>query len=119
MLNAPCPHLGAVSSHLQLPDLFPGGNFSRGSPSPTEGATLTCHGVFRGAQLLSQLLHVIRMHLFVQRAPKPFRLGLVQHGRDGVRHVDDTPGLGRHDKQKSISRFQDEMLQLLGQKDQD
>ena len=82
-----------------------------------ERATLTCHWVFWGAQLLSQLLHVVRMYLLIEGAPEPLWLGLIQHRGDRVGHVNHSARLSCHYKQKPVSRFKDEMLQFLGRED--
>lgn len=77
---------------------------------------LTCHGVFRCTQLLSQLLHVVWMNLLVQSAAKPLRLGLVQHRSHRVWHVDHSSRLSCNYKQEPICSLQDKVFQLLPKK---
>lgn len=94
------------------------GNALQGSwtPRSTHQPFLTCHGVFRCTQLLSQLFHIIWMNLLVQSAAKPLRLRLVQHGSHRVRHVDHSSRLSCNYKQEPICSLQDKVFQFLPKK---
>lgn len=59
------------------------------------------------------------MHLVVESAAKPLRLGLVQDRGHRVRDVDHPTGLTGHNEEEPISRFQDQMLELLQSKQMD
>ncbi len=78
-----------------------------------ERQTLTCHRVLRGGSAVPSVVHVSRMDLLKERAPKPLGLQLVQNGSDRVRHVDNTTRLSRHHEQEAVSRLQNQVLQFL------
>lgn len=68
---------------------------------------------FLGGQLLPDFFHIFGMDVVVNAAAEPIVLGLVQNGSDGIRDVNDSAGVAGHDKQKSVGRFQYQMLELL------
>jgi len=67
----------------------------------------------RCAELLSYLLGIVGMNLRVQTGAEPIALGVVQHWRDRVGHVDDPARVAAHNEQEPIRRFEDQVLQLL------
>ena len=64
-------------------------------------------------ELLPELLCVIRMELIVERGAQPVRLGLVEHGGQRIRDVDDATVLTGHHKQEAVCCLQNQMLQFL------
>lgn len=74
------------------------------------GTFSTCHGVFRGAELFPQLVHIIWMNLLVEGAAEPLRLRMVEDGRHRVWHVDHTARLRSDHKQEAVRSLQDQVL---------
>lgn len=83
------------------------------SESCAECTSSTCHGVFWSTELLPQLVHIVRVDLFIQSAAKPLGLGMVQHRRHWVRHVYHPPCLRGNHKQEAVRCLQNQMLQFL------
>lgn len=65
------------------------------------------------AQLLPDLVRVVRMDLVVETGSIPIALGVVEDRCYRVRDVDDATGVAAHDEQETVSSFQDQVLQFL------
>ena len=53
------------------------------------------------------------MDVIIDGGAEPVALGVVEHGGEGVRHVDDPPRVTAHHEQESVRRLQDQVLQLV------
>ncbi len=58
-------------------------------------------------------LLILGMDVVVDGGAEPVALGVVQHGGQGVRHVDDPTRVAAHHKQEPVSRLQDQVFQLV------
>lgn len=68
---------------------------------------------FRRAELFPHLLGVIGVNLRIEAGAVPVALRIVQHRRDRVGHVDDPTRVAAHNKQETVGRFENQVLQLL------